>query len=684
MMEEFQQTFFEDARDLLKQLEQAILTLENDPHDQKIIEEIFRVMHTIKGAANMFGFERIGEFTHDIETIYDFIRNKEAEVDEIILNITLQSVDHVYALLDDPRLQDGLNMSNHHQLSVSVREIIAEIEKGNKKFSDPYLMLQQQGDQEKDFQTYYLLIRPNEKLAENSGHPLIFLIDDLKDLGPHLIEEYASQEADDVRVFSYWDIFLATDKSEEDISNMFIFVEDACEIQLTRLSKGNLVKEEKFVEKARAYSDEKTPVDTEELKAFIAQFLTDIRDQQLRQSSQAVATDEQQDEHKATQSGSIRVSTDKVDQLMNWVSELVTMQATIQSIAQDCKIPRLIAAAENMEIISNNLRDTVFSISLLPLDTVSVQLKRLVRTLSKELGKEVDFKTEGADTELDKNVIEALTDPLMHMLRNCMDHGLETPEERLSEGKPQRGYILLKAYYSGTNVFIEVHDDGRGIDPEKIKAKAVEKGLIADTDELSRQEVYDLLFRPGFSTASKVTDVSGRGVGMDVVKKKIMDIRGDISIYSEVGKGTTISIRLPLTLSIMDGLLTQVEDTYFVFPLNLISRIDKVPYQEVNKEGKFSRSLLVEGKQMSVLSLREAFRIDSNSPEKATIVSIQYGESIKGIVVDKVKGEMQAVLKPLGSMYEEQDYISGSTILGDGNLALVLDTNKLLSRFAKS
>lgn len=687
MMDEFQQTFFDDARDLLKQLEQALLTLESDPEDSQIIEEIFRVMHTIKGAGNMFGFEVIGDFTHNIETIYDAIRNKEAVVDEVILNLTFQSVDHIHALLDDPHLEDGVNKTNHHSLNRSIEQVIETIEasKGTPKGSGTLLPEVAKEEQKvKNGTTYYLIIRPLEPLPTEAGHPLILVIDDLKEQGKHKITEHLQKPLSDPPVNLYWDMYLYSQKTEEEIRNTFIFVEDECELQIFRLAEYDLLNEEKFVSKAEEFAEEETPVDIPKLQTYVNTLLEEIRTNHFDKLQEKEEASKQQaggNKSIGGQSASIRVSTDKIDQLMNWVSELVTMQATIQSIAGEHKLPNLYAAAENMEVISNNLRDTVFSISLLPLETMTVKLKRLIRKLNSELGKNVELRTEGADTELDKNVIEALTDPLMHILRNSMDHGLETAEEREKAGKPAQGYILLKAYYSGASVFIEIHDDGRGIDPVKVRNKAVEKGLIDKDAELSQEETYQLLFMPGFSTAAQLTDVSGRGVGMDVVRKKIWDVRGDVSIYSELGQGTSISIRLPLTLSIVDGLLTQVDNTFFVFPLNLVSRINKTPYEEVKKDGNFSRSIVVEGEQMSVLSLREAFGMHDNYPEQATIVSIQDGRGEKGIVVDRVRGELQAVLKPLGNMYEEQDYISGSTILGDGNLALVLDTNKLISRY---
>jgi two-component system chemotaxis sensor kinase CheA len=295
-----------------------------------------------------------------------------------------------------------------------------------------------------------------------------------------------------------------------------------------------------------------------------------------------------------------------------------------------------------------------------------------VRDLSLELEKEVVLVAEGRETELDKTIIENLAEPLMHLIRNSLDHGIEDAEERRKAGKPAQAVITIKALYSGNQVFIQVIDDGRGIDPAKVKRKAIEKGLISE-DAI-------LIFLPGFSTAEKVTDVSGRGVGMDVVKKKIFDIRGEVDIQSEINKGTTITIKLPLSLSIIDGLLVKVDTTHFVFPLYAVQKCYEVKKSQITSA--FNNMIAVDGEQISFFSLRNQFDIHENYPEILQLVTVAYENHKVGLVVDKVVGEYQAVLKPLGKLYKQQDILSGASILGDGTVALVMDTNKVIKDFS--
>ena len=677
-MDEFHQSFFEDSRELLSQLESALLSLESNPQDKEIIEEIFRVMHTIKGAANMFGFEQIGQFTHDIETIYDAIRNHEIVLDNLVLETTFRSVDHIYALLEDPELSDEDNHSTHEKLLKQVQDIIDEIEK-SKKSQQTTAILEVEENEKEIVWTYYINIRPHEAVDKVSGHPVSFIIEDIIEQGQNKIKEHV--KAEDQNKVIYWDIYLATSLNEEGIRNLFLFVEDECQIEVHKLVSCNILAEEAFVKKTEEIEEADIPVDIEYLQNYINELLAEIRDHRLHQIDEK--KDKPSDNNKtANQSASIRVATDKIDRLVNLVSELITLQATLQSVNQIQKLPQLESITENLELISNNLRDTIFSISLLPLDTMTVRLKRLVRTLSQELNKEVKFITEGVDTELDKNIIEVLSDPLIHILRNCMDHGLETAEEREAAGKSTEGRITLRAYHSGANIHIEIEDDGRGINIDTIRTRAIQKKLISSEEVLSPEQTYELLFKPGFSTAEKVTDVSGRGVGMDVVRKKIREVRGDISIQSELGQGTKMTIRLPMSLSIIDGLLTEVDGSFFVLPLNLVMRIDEIPYQQTNLDGKLMKTLAIADKQLPVLSIRDAFGLKESTPDMVSVVNVQNGEEVRGIVVDEVKGEIQAVLKPLGSMYSSQDYLSGSTILGDGNIAFVLDANKLMTHFS--
>jgi two-component system chemotaxis sensor kinase CheA len=366
---------------------------------------------------------------------------------------------------------------------------------------------------------------------------------------------------------------------------------------------------------------------------------------------------------------------------MNLVSELVTNQASLSLQAENSKLPEMISIAENMEKVTRQLRDNVFDICLIPLDTIMIRFQRLVRDLSTELNKDIELVTEGTETELDKNIIESLADPIMHILRNSLDHGIESREERLLLGKPEKGKIILKAFYSGMNVYIQIQDDGKGIDTDKIKKKAISSGLISADAILDEKEVFDLLFTAGFSTAERVTDVSGRGVGMDVVKRKISDIRGSVEIDSRINEGTTITIKLPLTLSIIDGLLVKINNTFFVIQLPVVDKVYEIKTADLLR--KSNRQIPLDGELIPCLYLREEFNMAGDSPERSKIILVKYNDQRIGLSVDEIIGEYQAVLKPLDKLFSRQDFVSGAAILGDGTVALVLDTNLIVDMYDK-
>lgn len=381
---------------------------------------------------------------------------------------------------------------------------------------------------------------------------------------------------------------------------------------------------------------------------------------------------------------SIRVSSDKLDDLMNLVSELITTQAALSLYTDKKSDSELDSIAENVEKLSRQLRDISFGMTLVPMNNLFGRFQRMVRDISKELGKDVAFITEGGETELDKSIIESLTDPLMHILRNSLDHGIETNAQRSALGKPEKGTITLRAYYAGTNVNVEIKDDGKGINPEIIRAKAIEKGVIEEDAELSDKEIFNLIFHAGFSTAEIVTDVSGRGVGMDVVRRNINALRGEIEIESTVNVGTTLTIGLPLTLSIIDGLLVELGNGSYVIPL---AAIDKCyTYANAKDVNEFTNIFELSNKQIPYIDLRETFEIDDERNKGAAkqIVVVNNGKSQVALICDHIVGEYQAVIKPLGVYYKEQDYISGSTILGDGTIALVFDTNRLIRKYVNT
>jgi two-component system, chemotaxis family, sensor kinase CheA len=376
---------------------------------------------------------------------------------------------------------------------------------------------------------------------------------------------------------------------------------------------------------------------------------------------------------------SIRVSSEKLDDLINLVSELVTTQAGLSLISEKINNPELLELAEDIEKLSRRLRDNTFGMRLIPIENMITRFQRLVRELSHELNKEIIFQAEGSDIELDKTMIEGLIDPIMHILRNSMDHGIEAAETRIQLGKPKQGKILLRAYYSGSNVFIKISDDGSGMDIDKIRQHAIKRGLMLPDSSLGEKEILEMIFLPGFTTTEKITNISGRGVGMDVVKKKISDLRGEVNIETKINHGTTITIKLPLTLSIIDGLLVEIDKAFFVIPLSSVNKCFEFKHEMLTNA--VNNLIFVNDGHIPFIYLRKEFEISSPAPEIEQVVVIEYGDTRIGLAVDRVIGEYQAVLKSLGSAFRKQDIISGATILGDGTVALVVDPNKIIGQF---
>lgn len=674
-MDSFRKKFIEEAAELIDKLEVSLLELEKSPNDEALIQQVFRVMHTLKGNSAMFGFDLIDSFTHNLETIYDMIRNGQLEVSKDILNITFSSVDHLKAMLDEQNYEDPDFKTVHNGLMGKINRIInpsnAETETETTKTSK---------EKSESLSTYYILFEPNENIFKNGTNPL-YLLDELCSLGEHKVFAHFNRlpgikEITPNLCYTYWEVLLTTDQDVNAIHDVFIFVESDSKLEIQKLAEENLLADKLFVEEVSQLAEVQKDVGLVTIQRLATKAAARINKEKAKQfTKERIAT-------KDKTAASIRVSSDKLDHLMNLVSELVTTQARLSLFAEQTNVPGLAPIVENVHKLTRQLRDIAFSIVLIPIENLFGRFQRLVRDLSAELHKEVDFIVEGADTELDKTIIENLSDPLMHIIRNSMDHGIEDARVRITNGKPAKGKIHLKAFYSGASVIIQVSDDGAGIDPEIIHAKAISKGLVPSDKKMSKKEILDLIFLPGFSTAKKVTDVSGRGVGMDVVKKKISDIRGEVEVESEVGKGTTITIKLPLTLSIIDGLLVSIDSSPFVIPLSSIDKIYAVDKESIYSS--FNNLVTLDGTQIPFFSLRKEFNLQPSSEELEQVVVVNFEDNRVGLVVDYVIGEYQAVLKPLGKHYKSHDIFSGATILGDGTVALVMDTNKIIKMFATS
>jgi two-component system chemotaxis sensor kinase CheA len=707
MMEEFKQKFIEEADELITNLESSLLVLEKNPHEKEHIEQVFRVMHTLKGNGGMFGFNKISEFTHDLESIYDLVRTGRMEISRELLDTTLQSVDHLKVLLRDGDDLDSDTLKIHKTYTGKIGQIISkklkspgESQEINQK-ATPNVLSGQTDATQKITSTYYISFRPNPYIFNNGTNPL-YLIDEIHGLGTTSVIAHSDNVPDLVsfefsRCYTWWEIFVSTEEDKSTIADVFIFVEDDSNIDIQRISESNLFEENiltDYLEKLRSCNG---IVDLKELHNLINAHEFEQLDQipQLPEmvgdkeipvanvlpAEEMIPPEVSQPKNKAeTTISSIRVSSDKVDTLMNLVSEMVTVQARMSLLAEKSTNPEFVNIAENLHKLSKQLRDNAFSISLIPIGSILTRFQRLVRDLSNDLKKKVNFIIEGEETELDKNIIERLSDPLMHIIRNSLDHGIELPEIRVKEGKQEEATLHFKAYHSGSNVHVEIIDDGAGINTARVLEKARQQGLISDSDHLTDKQIYSLIFTPGFSTAKAVSDVSGRGVGLDVVNQKIRELRGEILIHSEKGKGTSITLVLPLTLSIIDGIQVKIQNTFYIIPLSAVHKIYSVNHSVI--ENTFDNVIVLEGEQIPYFYLRKQFELPGEPPQREEVLVVKYENQKVGLVIDKVMGEYQTVLKPLGKHYKHQEFISGGTILGDGTIALVLDTNKIIFQFA--
>lgn len=675
-MDKFRNKFKEEATDNINDLEDALLLIENETENKELVERIFRAMHSLKGGGAMFGFSRLSEFTHNLESLYHQVREGKLKITRKLLDITLASVDHMKVLLTDEDADKPENKANHVNLSLQITKLL---DSETEEDENP-----NQTDQKLNkTKSYYIYFEPNQDVFNDGTNPL-FLLDELNSLGnckvfAHFNKIPDIEKIDVTKCYTYWEVLLATDENINSISDVFIFIEDQCELEIIEIIDYDITLNKKIIEEISKLAEERKDVGVTEIQEIV------------KKHSEKTGTSEKIEKIVSKAStlpsvkenviSSIRVSSNKLDQLMNLVSELVTTQARLSLYAEQSGQAELAAIAENVQKLSRQLRDNAFDIVLVPIETMLTRFQRLVRDLSKELNKNVVFTSEGAETELDKTIIETLTDPLLHILRNCIDHGIEKPEVREKLNKPEQGKILLKAFYSGANVHIQIHDDGAGMNLEKIRAKAIQKEIINKDTILSKKETLDLVFLPGFSTVENVTGVSGRGVGMDVVKRKLTEIRGEVELDSELNVGTTLTIKLPLTLSIIDGLLVKIAHNHYLMPLSAVNKIYATDHSKVINT--YNNMIILDGEQFPFYYLREEFDLTEGTQTTEQVIIVSYEDQQIGLVVDEVIGEYQAVLKSLGKMYKKQEIISGATILGDGTVALVLDTNKIISQFSQ-
>ncbi len=639
--------FAQEAEELLEALEQGLLDLEHRPADAELVNAVFRALHTLKGSGAMFGHLRLAAFLHEFESAFDQVRQGVRDASPGLVAVALVAKDHAAGLVAEGEGEGG------DPEGALILETLRNALSGEATPSSPPVSAPAAApaDRASGWRVRFGLT-PDALL--NGADPLR-LIEELRELGEAEVEarlaDVPTLEALDPEVCALsWEVRLATGQPLEAVQDVFMFLAEDTPLTIAPLEAAAVAEEPPAVAGPDAGAAEPAP-------------------EAERTRAQAAAPRER--------GASVRVPAERLDDLMARVGELVIAQARLNRLAGESADPNLKTIAEEMERLSSGLRDTTMEMRMVPIGSIFGRFRRLVHDLSSSLGKEVEFETAGEETELDKTVIEQLADPLVHLIRNSMDHGLEEPERRRLAGKSATCRLRLAAAHAGAEVAITLSDDGAGLNSARIRAKAEEAGLLASDAQIAEPDLHRLIFEPGFSTAREVTSLSGRGVGMDVVKRTIEGLRGSIDVASSSGKGATVTLRLPLTLAIIDGLLVRVGAERYVIPLSAVEECVELPATADEAAG---RSFLnIRGRLVPFLRLRRLFGSDAPPELHQKVVVISSGDLRVGLVVDQILGDSQAVIKQLSRLHAGLKTFSGATILGDGAVALILDVMNLVA-----
>ncbi|WP_312381105.1 chemotaxis protein CheA [Pseudomonas oryzihabitans] len=702
-MDEILKTFIAESEELLQQMEAALLQIEQAPDDVELINAIFRAAHTIKGSAGLFGLDHVVAFTHVAESVLDRIRSNELAFDETLSALFLEVCDHLNGLI--ARVSSGSEPEPDFQAAGAV--LVQRLEH--------YLQPSAKAAQPAAARTlvapadgvaaghWHLSLRFGPDMLRNGMDPLAFVrylnsfgrivnIVTLTDAIP------AAADMDPETCYLGFEVAFDSDADKATIEAAFEFVREDSQIRILpphsrssdycqliddlaeedlRLGEilvrcGTLTATE-LDEVLRRQADPATP------RQPIGEALVEAQLVNLPVVDAALNKQRKIKEQRAPagEGQLIRIDATKLDQLIDLIGELIIAGAGTQLIAQQSGLAALVESTGVLSRLVEEVRDTALTLRMVQIGTTFNRFQRVVRDVSKEIGKDIALRISGGETELDKTVVEKIGDPLTHLIRNAMDHGIESAELRLARGKPAQGTVGLNAYHESSSIVIEVTDDGGGLSRERILRKATERGLIAEGQVLADKDVFNLIFEPGFSTAEQISNLSGRGVGMDVVKKNITALRGSVDLTSEEGRGTTVTIRLPLTLAIIDGFLIGVGKATYVVPLEAVEEcIELTEAASVQANG--NDYLDLRGEVLPVLRLRQLFAIEEAPPRRQNVVVVRYAGQRAGLVVDQLLGEFQTVIKPLGPLFGHNRSLGGFTILGTGAVALILNVPGLI------
>ncbi|WP_223700215.1 chemotaxis protein CheA [Sutcliffiella deserti] len=670
--------FLEESKEHIETINNQLVELERNPESVNIVNEIFRSAHTLKGMSATMGYEDLASLTHQMENVLDMIRNDKLAVSSTLLDVIFQSVEYLEAMVFS--IADGgdgkKDVSDVVALLVKIEkgEEVADLHQGFSKTEenhtyDSYELTILQQSEEQGYHPYEITITLRNDCLLKAAR--VFMVFEVVEQVGEVIRSHPSVDQLEEENFDHtFTITMVTKEEQQVIKDRIMKVSEVETVMIQTIQTSNLTTTVEQKEKT-------TDVENLEQAKMQAAVATDIE-----RPKKADNKPEGKVISKGSQNKTIRVSIDRLDGLMNLFEELVIDRGRLEQISKELNQSELMETVERMSRISNDLQDIILNMRMVPIETVFNRFPRMVRQLARDLGKKVEIDIIGAETELDRTVMDEIGDPLVHLLRNAIDHGIELPEERKKLGKDEEGTITLKAFHSGNHVFIEIVDNGGGISKQRVLDKAISRGIVSQqvAETLTDQEIFGLILSSGFSTAEVISDISGRGVGLDVVKNTIESLGGNITIDSKEGKGTTFSIQLPLTLSIISVLLTEIEKEKYAIPLSSIIETAIIKKEEIlTAHGQ--EVIDFRGKIVPIVSLQKVFQVnqlDEKEPELCSIVLVKKGEKMAALVVDSFIGQQEVVLKGLGQYLNATFAISGATILGDGQVALIIDCNSLI------
>lgn len=657
-LDQAQQTFIVEARELLQDMEQSLLQLESEPADQDAIGAIFRAAHTIKGSAGLFGLASIVGFTHIVENVLDHLREGSVAVDAALIALLLKCGDHMLELIEVVADRGETPTPAALERGEALREALSAY--SPLPTTAVSVDTAEVGDDAAVEVLWHIDLRFGVDVFRNGMDPLSFLRY-LDTLGTLLQVTTLTQHIppaaswDPESCYLGFEIDLRSTASHATLKEVFDFVRDDCEVQISAVDEA-----------------------PEGTAAIARDLVTQAEPAFMPAASPRPAPSEV----KTRDGNYVRVNADKLDELINLVGELVIASAGANLLARSSNDDPLQEAASTVSGLVEEILDGALHLRMIPIGDTFNRFRRVVRDISQELGKDIELIISGAETELDKTVVEKIGDPLMHLLRNAMDHGIESADARRAAGKSAKGHLSLNAYHDSGSIVIEIADDGAGLNRDRILQKAQERGLVANGALLTDQEIYNLIFEAGFSTAEAVTNLSGRGVGMDVVKRNISLLRGTVDLDSRPGKGTVVRIRLPLTLAIINGFMVGIDQSTYVIPLDMVQECIELD-EDLRQSSRDTGYLDLRGEVLPLVHLRDHFNHEGPVARRQNVVVVRNAEHKAGLVVDDLLGEFQTVIKPLGKLFGALRGISGSTILGSGAVALILDVPVLLNQIVQ-